>query len=139
MLQKFVDRFMAAKPTLEAELRAAHPEGYDSMVSRVVNAVCGDDYNDPDPERITIIDHGDYQGTKLYIIGARGYQPDRYWSIFVNYGSCSGCDSYEATRSYSDDPPTEEQVKDYWTMMLHMVQSMREVGAADPASGETPR
>jgi hypothetical protein len=139
MIANFVKAFMDAQPTVEAELQAAHPEGYDAMVKRVVSLLAevtdvdGWRGESPDPDRITIIDHGSYQGTKLYIIGASGYQPSTYWSIFVDYGSCSGCDSYEATRSYSDDPPTEEQARDYWTMMLHMVQSMREVRKADDA------
>lgn len=133
MIQKFVDRFMAAKPALDAELAAKHPEGYDALVQRVVEVLAeGDDYGETlDPKRITVIDHGDYQGTRLYVIGAKGYQPSRYWSIFVDYGSCSGCDSFEATREYGDDPPTEKQARDYWTMMLHMVQSMKVIGGAD--------
>lgn len=136
MIQKFVDRFMAARPAMEADLRVAHPAGYDGLVKLAVQSLKAphDDYSDaPDPERITIIDHGEYQGTRLYIIAASGYQPSTYWSIFVGYGSCSGCDTFEALRDYSDDPPTDEQVNGYWTMMLHMVQSMREVGNGDDA------
>jgi hypothetical protein len=131
MIQKFVNKFMDAKPTIEAELRAAHPAGYDALVRRVVEltSTAGEEYDDrPDPDRITTIDHGEYQGTRLYIIGAQGYQPSTYWSVFVAYGSCSTCDTFESIRDYSDDAPNEQQVADYWTLMLHMVQSMRELG-----------
>jgi len=133
MIQRFVDLFMAAKPQMLAALGEKHPEDYDDLVRRVV-ATCAntEDWRSPDPERITVIDHGEYQGTRLYIIGGSGYQPSEYWSIFVDYGSCSGCDTFEAIKSYTDDPPTPEQVNDYWTLMLHMVQSMRRLSHGEP-------
>lgn len=135
MIRAFTDRFMAAKPEIEAELRAAHPESYDALVTRVVRSMAGAEEDDwrgesPDPDRITIIDHGDYQGTRLYIIAAKGYQPSTYWSIFVGYGSCSVCDTFAGIRDYSDEPPNADQVTAYWTLMLHMAQSMTELGKA---------
>lgn len=138
MIQKFVKRFMDAKPAIRAELALAHPEDYDALVKRLIVLLADkeneDDWSErPDPERITVIDHGEYQGTRLYIVGAAGYQPDTYWYIFVNYGSCSGCDTLEGIRCYQDDPPSEEQLSEYWTLMLHMVQSMRELGKTDDA------
>jgi hypothetical protein len=134
MIQKFVKRFMDAKQTIEAELRTADPEDYDALVKRVVQVIANeDDYETPSVDRITVIDHGDYQGTRLYIIAASCYQPSRYWSIFVDYGSCSGCDTLESLKDYSDGPPDDKQVNGYWTLMLHMVQSMRELGKPDDA------
>ena len=121
---------MSAKPSMLDGLAEKPPVNYDDLVSRVVRCLVDaeDQYETPDPGRITVIDHGDYQGTRLYIIGAAGYQPSHYWSIFVSYGSCSVCDTFEAIRDYSDDPPTDQQKAAYWTLMLHMVQSMRRVG-----------
>lgn len=135
MIQRFVDAFMAAKPEMEAALTKTHPEDYDDLVKRVlvVCARANADYQDvPDVERLTIIDHGDYQGTRLYVVAAHGYQPSTYWTIFVPYGSCSGCDTFQSIKSYEDDPPREEQVRDYWTLMLHMVQRMKEIDQPDP-------
>ena len=132
MIQKYIDAFMAAKPKIEAQLETAHPENYKDLVTRVIR-ICSEVKGEhgwaeaPDPQRITVIDHGDYQGTQLYVIGADGYQPSAYWAIFVNYGSCSGCDTFEAIRNYTDEPPTVEQVKEYWTLMLHMVQNMKNI------------
>lgn len=129
MIQRFVDAFMAAKPEICAELAKARPETYHELISRVVDVLSKvpEDWpnHSPDPERITEIDHGSYQGTLLYIIADKDYQPDYYWSIFVDYGSCSGCDTLEAIRNYDDTPPNEEQIGEYWTLMLHMVQSMK--------------
>lgn len=61
------------------------------------------------------------------IIASKAYQPSKYWYVCINYGSCSGCDTYENIRSYSNDPPTEDQVKSYWTLALHIVQQMKEM------------
>jgi hypothetical protein len=129
VIQRFVDAFMSAKPAIVADLAKAHPDDYTSLVKSVMEVLSGvpEDWphSSPDPERITVIDHGHYQGTLLYIVADKGYQPDDYWSIFVDYGSCSGCDTLESIRNYDDTPPTEEQVGEYWTLMLHIVQSMK--------------
>lgn len=132
MIQKFVDAFMAAKPQMEAELSKAHPEDYTDLVKRVIR-VCSTtsewDFQAPDVNRLTVIDHGDYQGTLLYVVGAGGYQPSTYWTILVSYGSCSGCDTFEAIKNYTYDgpPPTPQQIGEYWTLMLHMVQNMKDI------------
>lgn len=67
-----------------------------------------DECDAPHPERIHQIDDGDYQGTLIFVIGAGGYQPSRYWYVKVGYGSCSGCDTLQAIRGYEDDAPTKE-------------------------------
>ena len=130
MIKEFIDRFMAFKSELEAKYKKNHPNSYSSIVEDVVRLLNDDDeYSSPDPERITCIDHGDYQGTLLYIIGASGYQPSTYWAIYVSYGSCSACDTFQAIRysDYTSDEPTDQQVSDYMTMALHMVQRMKEI------------
>ena len=71
----------------------------------------GDEYGDPDPNRIHEIDDGDYQGTLVYVIAAKDYQPDDYWYVKIGYGSCSACDTLEAIRNFSDEKPTPEQVE----------------------------
>lgn len=124
MIQQFTDRFIAARPQVEAALSAKHPEDYKSLVKLVVETVATDDYGQPDPERITEIDHGDYQGTLVYVIAAGGYQPDRFWYVRVGYGSCSGCDTLQAISDYSDEPPTPRQVSEYWTLCLHIAQGI---------------
>lgn len=135
MIQPFVDKFMAAKSDLIAEFKANRPDSYDDLVTRLVKLLRDEDeYSSPDPDRITVIDHGDYQGTRLFVIGATGYQPSTYWSIFVSYGSCSGCDTFEAIggySGYSEDPVTDTEANEYWTLMLHMVQSMRALNSDD--------
>lgn len=132
MIQTFVDRFMAdnAQAKLKAQFGAKHPEEYKEIVKAVVGLVTStDEYGDdnPDPERIHEINDGDYQGTLLYVIAAKGYQPSDYWFVKVSYGSCSGCDTLQAIHSYSDDPPTEDQIKQYMTLALHVVQGLKKM------------
>lgn len=52
-------------------------------------------YRELNCNRITEIDNGDYQGTLLFLIPFKTYQPCEYEYLmtYVNYGSCSGCDT----------------------------------------------
>lgn len=135
MIQKFIERFDAARETLRAGFAEAHPDNYADIVKRVIAVLADDDdYYAPDPERVHQIDDGDYQGTLVFVIGCKGYQPSTYWGVLVSYGSCSGCDTLEATRGYSDEKPTAEQVSDYMTMALHVVQGLREIGGGTSGS-----
>ncbi len=129
MISKCIERFMENKHKLEKQYRADHPAGYESIVNDVIHFTTTDDYGEfaPDPERVHVINDGDYQGTLLFIIAEKGYQPSTYYSVFVDYGSCSGCDTFEAINNYSDDAPTEQQVKDYLTLALHIAQEIKEV------------
>lgn len=129
MIQQFVDRFMQAKPWLEQEFKKAHPEDYKEIVKLVIEAIRDPDgYDQPSTERIHLIDDGDYQGILLFVIGADGYQPRDYWYVKVGYGSCSGCDTLESIRNYSDNPPSDSEVADYMTLALHVVQAIKKMG-----------
>ncbi len=78
-------------------------------------------------DSITTIDNGDYQGTLLFTIPFDKYQPseDEYYFTSVGYGSCSGCDTLQGISDYDGELPTEEQVDDYMTLALHMIQKMK--------------
>ena len=81
------------------------------------------------PERIHKIDDGDYQGTLLFVIAAKGYQPSKYWAVSVGYGSCSGCDTLEGIKSDGDygESPNKQQIADYMTLALHIVQGLKQI------------
>jgi hypothetical protein len=76
-----------------------------------------------DPGRITEIDHGEYQGTLIYVIGEPGYQPSNYVVTKVDYGSCSGCDTLD--RILEDTDNQEQQLNDLLTLCLHIIQHMK--------------
>ena len=118
-----------AKPAIRAAIAAKHPGSYRELVTLVVGEVADrmTGYPVPDKSRVEEIDHGDYQGTLVYVIGATGYQPDDYWYVRVSYGSCSGCDTLESICGYSGEPPTDAQVGEYMTLALHIVQRMKKM------------
>lgn len=131
MIQAFVDKFMANKDALAASF-TEYPEGYEALVKKVISVIT-DEYSSwesesPDPERIHTIDDGDCQGTLVFVIAEKGYQPSNYWYVKVSYGSCSGCDTLEAIRDYQSDAPTQEQINDYMTLALHIVQGLKKMG-----------
>lgn len=103
---------------------------YDELVNSVIKSIETDDYEDYslDPMKIHVIDDGDYQGTRLYVIAEKGYQPSTYYTVFVDYGSCSGCDALEHV-NYMDDK--KQKVKDYMLMGLHILQSIKQIGRTD--------
>lgn len=120
MIQEFVERFQANSITWDK-----HPDSYLDIVKKIVEILTTDEYESIDPERIHQIDDGDYQGTLLFIIGAKGYQPEKYWYVKIAYGSCSGCDTLEAISCYSNNAPIEDEIKDYNLLALHIVQNIK--------------
>ena len=127
MIQTFVNRFMDKNTDIADKFKKKHPKDYIDIVKIVIEAITSDDYNDIDPNRIHIIDDGDYQGTLLCIIGAKGYQPSDYWYAMVDYGSCSPCDTLQSIHNYSDDAPSRDDVKQYMTLALHIVQRLKKI------------
>jgi len=128
MIQKFIDRWLANKAIAEEWLRRQHPDKYKDLVGLVVKCISDkNEYYDPDPDRIHQIDDGDDQGTLVFVIGAKDYQPYDYWYVRIGYGSCSACDTLAGIRERADGPPNEEQVKDYMTLCLHIVERMKQM------------
>jgi len=138
MIEDFIKKWEAGKLEIEKSFRNSHPDEYKTIVKAVVGVLGADsDYGVPDPERIHVIDDGDYQGTLLFVIAAKGYQPNDYWAVKVGYGSCSGCDILQSISDYSTDPPSDEQVKDYMTLALHIVQGLKKIGGDLGGRNET--
>lgn len=127
MIKKFVKRFEASEETLREVFRKEHPEDYRDIVKHVVQVLHDDSYGSISPDLIHEINDGSYQGTLLYVIGSGEYQPSDYWYVKVGYGSCSACDTLQCIRDYSEEKPTEQQVNDYMTLALHIVQSLKKM------------
>lgn len=129
MIKKFVKKFEEKKEVLKAIFREEHPDSYLEIVKNLVKTIAEgeNEYDTMNPEHIYEIDDGDYQGTKLYIISAGGYPPNIYYTTNTYYGSCPGCDTLQSIRCYSNNKPTKEQVKDYMTLALHLVQKLKEI------------
>ncbi len=80
-----------------------------------------------DLTKITVIDDGDYQGTQIFLIPKDTYHPSASDYVVTNteYGSCSGCDTLMGISCYYEDLPTSDQVKQYMTLSLHLVQKLK--------------
>ena len=117
---------------------------YADLVKLVVKYILNDgkaeeyDAGEWDEDNITEVDNGDYQGTLLYLIPAKTYQPreDEYLITFADYGSCSGCDTLLRIQMHmpdheyceSDDEFTSlkrRTIEDFMTLCLHLVQHMK--------------
>jgi hypothetical protein len=101
---------------------------YLKLLKKTIEIIFEGKYNYPNYEKITEIDYGDWQGTLVFILANKEYQPalKDHWYTAVGYGSCSGCDTLLAIAGYDDDKlPNEKQVEDYWTLCLHMMQKMK--------------
>jgi hypothetical protein len=141
MLKFCVEQWDKNKVKLEQDIRNNLKEyndyGYKELVKKVINLVINDkdsDYGDDwDQEHITEIDNGDYQGTLLYMIPLKTYQPSEYDYLmtYIGYGSCSGCDTLEAIRMWFWDdtdyvePDKENKfVKDMMGLCKDLVQNI---------------
>ncbi len=82
---------------------------YDELVKlvfeNIYNSDCEKDFKCLDLDNITTVDNGDYQGTILYIIPFKDYQPAEYDYLmtYVRYGSCSGCDTLLKIKEYGKE------------------------------------
>ena len=127
MIKKLTKRFQDNKHKLKAKYQEERPDDYEDIVRDVIELVAGDDaYDVPDPDRITRIDEGHYQGTLVFVIGEKGYQPHGYYYVRVWYGSCSGCDTFLAIRGWGDEV-TEDEVDGYMTLALHIAQRLKKM------------
>lgn len=129
MIDEFVKIWDENKDVLREQFSQNHPPNYCALVKSVITMLSNsmNAYDKPDPERITMINDGQYHGTLIFVIGASNYEPSRYWAVKINYGSCSGCDTLESIRHYGSNPPSGQQVDDYMTLALHVIQRLKEI------------
>ena len=132
MITEFVRAWDARKSHLEKWFKRTNQEklSYDVILAAIIDEVINPsttDGNKYDSLKIHIIDDGDYQGCQIFIVPLKCYQPSPYQYIttYQDYGSCSGCDLLEGIRKYDSGTPTEEQVKEYMILALHLLQRLR--------------
>ena len=137
-MEKFIiDRWDKNKKLLEKYFKET-PQGNYSSYENIVKAIIDKVINPQEDEEetiltkkfsnnITVIDDGDYQGCQLFIIAQKIYQPSPTDYLITNtyYGSCSGCDTLIGIQNFEEGLPTEEQVSQYMTLSLHLIQKMK--------------
>ena len=132
MVKEFCKAWEANKGNLEEYFRTHEQDEYDSyealvklLFDIVINPSMKSDYYRFSTDDMTVLDHGDYQGTLIFILHMDHHLlcVDEYVYTSVNYGSCSGCDTLMRINEYNwDKLPNEEQIKDYMTLCLHLIQ-----------------
>ena len=135
MIQEIIKRWEENKYKLEEYFSTTKQEkfaSYEAIVQQIFELVINSDedsYERFNVNKMTVIDDGYYQGTQIFIIPRDTYQPniDDYLITHTYYGSCSGCDVLEGIRNYSSGLPTEQQVKEYMILALHLVQKMKRI------------
>ena len=142
MIQEVIKQWEAHKSDLENYFRnnpMSEYDSYDKVMGLIIGLIlnAGDDSMDIIPE-YKVLDDGDYQGTRIYVLHTDTYQPDLCDYIITHnyYGSCSGCDTLLSITEYDGGIPDEDQVKGFMTISLHLVQNMRylsELYAREPA------
>lgn len=137
MVKEFVKAWEVNKPRLSAYFAARPQSDYDTygkiwqaVITEVLNPKM-DEWDRLAANKVKVIDDGDYQGTFILVTPKDIYQPTEtdYVVTFVDYGSCSGCDVLQDIQSsnYDDDydylgKPSNQQIADYLTLSLHMLQ-----------------
>ena len=130
MIKEFVEAWDKRKDNLR-EYIATHWQTeyyeYKDLVKLLFDIVINPGIHPFATEEITEIDHGDYQGTLIYLLHEEGYQPgvEEYVYTSVGYGSCSGCDTLQWIRERGEGIPNDKQTEDYMTLFLHLLQNCK--------------
>ena len=137
MIKEFVESWERTKNELRKYIETHEQSAYstyEELVRLLIKFVL-DDVDDYDDIHFHTINDGDYQGTLIFIIPLNTYQPEvgDYIYTSVEYGSCSVCDTLKRIQlgNYFSDENTDEcelglpknqQVDDYMTLLLHLLQ-----------------
>ena len=139
MIKYCLKKWDRNKGRLEAAIRKDstinnEEQDYGYLVKLVVDYILNEeDYDEGssdvwNSENISKIDDGKWQGTLLFLIPRKTYVPaeHEYLMTFVDYGSCTGCDTLLAIRGGESEGtlPKEQQVKDYMTLCRDLVSHM---------------
>jgi hypothetical protein len=127
MILHYVKQWEERKHLLEQWLTKNEPNSYENIYEMLFHLVITRSERGElewDWNRFVKIDDGEYQGNQIFILCSNVYQPELNDYIFtsVAYGSCSGCDTFQAIQESEDKA---ERVKGYMTLALHMVQETK--------------
>lgn len=127
-----MERWEKKKAHLKQCLINQEPEDYKDLFKKVIKEVLARDtdyvdvtmdYADPDEERITVIDHGYYNGTIVFVVAETGCQPEMHWVLKMSYGSCGLCDTFKSVYECTD---FNKRINGYMKLALHMIQGLKE-------------
>ena len=133
MIKEFISQWWENKDNMERYFRSIQKiesVEYKGIVKALIENVLN---VDADVEYCKIstdiheINDGNYQGTQIFVVHNNTYQPDLDDYFFADnyYGSCSGCDTLMSITKYSDEPATEEQIKELMTLAFDLLRSFK--------------
>lgn len=129
MVKNFANSWYKNKDKLEKYFKTHKQSKYMSyrdLVKLIFDIIINPELNceEYDTDNIMVLDDGDYQGTQIFILHRKTYQPsiEDYVYTNVSYGSCSYCDTLLSISEYDYGLPNKNQVKDYMTLCLHLLQ-----------------
>jgi hypothetical protein len=131
MIAEFVSQWDAHKQHLEEWFQSTTIDKieYETIVKKLIELVINrDSKHGYEYDKMVVIDHGDYQGTQLFVIPKRCYQPDVSDYVYTHnyYGSCSGCDTLQSICDYRyGKTPDENQLSQLMTLALHLLQQFK--------------
>jgi hypothetical protein len=135
MIKDFVKAWDANKKRLSEHIASSEQSNYSDYVSivkmlfeQVINPyLVANDMTPYNVDNLHEIDDGDYQGTLLYLIPKKTYQPSyyEYVATYVYYGSCSCCDTLQGIQCYGGGLPNQDQVKEYVDLCLDILQQCK--------------
>ena len=88
------------------------------IIIHVLNG--GDKSMNINPDEISVIDDGNYQGTQIFLFHVERYQPD----VEDYYGSC---DVLLGISDYEGGLLNEEQIKEYMYLSLQLIQKIKKL------------
>lgn len=129
---KIIEKWEENKGKLRYFFQNTEQREYDSY-AKILEAICENIllYKKPNVLESSL---GNYSGDSVFVLTDNTLDSGHYnfdtccnesFIITTNdYGSCSGCDTLLSISHYDDGFPTEEQVNEYMTLSLHLVQRM---------------
>ena len=130
MIKYALDQWNKNRENLRKELKESvnflKECSYKDLVVFVVKTIINnnpDTYYIYDINNITEIDNGSYSGTLLYIIPMDTYSPscDEYLMTYVDYGSCTGCDTLLWLQDEIGENLTDQNVIDFMKLCEDIV------------------
>lgn len=132
MEKSIVKQWDKNKHRLEAYFRKTPMSEYANAYEEVVGSIFKFCISGYDIDKMQVCYCGGYEGDVIFKIPKKtrkGGNPT-YVITETDYGSCSGCDTLLRIAGYLDIPeygcglPTDDQIKGFMTLCLHLVQGM---------------
>ena len=126
MEKSIIKQWDKNKHKLEAYFKKTRMAEYANAYEDVVVSIFKFCIKGYDIDKMQVCYCGGYEGDVIFKIPKKtkiGEDP-RYVVTETDYGSCSGCDTLLDITEYGCGLPTDDQIKGFMTLCLHLVQGM---------------